>query len=236
VVTDVLAAVRAVMHDGRRAALATQVDGPTPGVTGLVDESGRAIAGKPLPAPVVARVAEVLSTAAPVVVTGDAQTWFLEPVLPRPRLIVFGAIAAADALVPMAAAAGYSVTVVDEREWLARSERYPAAERVVCGRAAQVLESLAVDASTCAVSFLHEARLEDELLVALLTGPARYVGSMGSRRSTAAKRLRLATAGVGSEALDRLYAPIGLDIGSRTPQEIAVAILAEIVASGRGGR
>jgi len=155
-------------------------------------------------------------------------------VLPPPRLIVLGAIAAADALVPMAAAAGFAVHVIDTREWLADVARFPQAASVRCGTPADMLREVGLDSATSIVSFLHEARLEDEVLVEALGSSAGYVGSMGSAKNTEAKRLRLADAGVEAPRLERLHAPIGLSIGSRTPQEMAVAVLAQVVAVGRG--
>ena len=153
-------------------------------------------------------------------------------VLPAPRLVVLGAISVADALVPMAAAAGFSVIVIDTRDWLARPERYPAATEVRCGTPVDEMLSVGLDAATAVVSLLHEPRLEDDVLEAALRGPAGFVGSMGSAKTSSAKRDRLKERGI--ENLDRLRAPIGLRIGARTPHEIAVAVLAEIVAVRRG--
>jgi xanthine dehydrogenase accessory factor len=124
--------------------------------------------------------------------------------------------------------------VVDPRPWLATSDRHPAASEVHCGEPSEVLEGIQIDSGTAVVSFLHEERLEDPVLRAALVGGAGYVGSMGSRRTTALKRERLLAAGLGDDVVARLHAPIGLDIGSVTPQEIAVAVLGEIVAARRG--
>jgi xanthine dehydrogenase accessory factor len=234
VVTEVLSAVAELVSGGGRGALTTAIEGPLTGVSALVDEFGTPLAGEPPGDAVTSVAARVIETATPTIVTDGEDVWFVEPVRPRPRLIVLGAISVADALVPMARAAGYEVTVIDPRPWLARSERYPEAADVVCGDVAEAFADTAVDAGTVIVSFLHEARLEDEVLIRALAGPARYVGSMGSGKSTEAKRGRLIEAGLAVEQVERLRAPIGLDIGSRSPSEIAVSILAEIVATGRG--
>jgi len=234
-VSKVLAATRALVTAGDRGAMVTAIDGPEPGVTVLLDSSGRLVAGGSEPlAAVVAAAQTVIDNATPEVIEADGVSWFVEPALPPPKLIVLGAIAAADALVPMAAAAGFAVHVIDTREWLADDARFPEGTSVRCGAPLDMLRAVGIDSATSIVSFLHEGRLEDPVLVEALRSPARYVGSMGSGKSTAAKRKRLAGAGIESGLLERLHAPIGLRIGSRTPQEMAVAVLAEVVAVGRG--
>lgn len=229
--SDTLQAIRDLVAAGRTGALVTPLDGSA---ATLVDADGAVLAGLPLdpgPAQLAATVGRV---GEPRLLEEDGRSWFVEPVGPPPRLLVFGAIAVADALVPMAAAAGFAVEVIDPRPWLATAERHPHATRVHCGDPGDVVGALPIDAGTAVVSFLHEPHLEDPVLVAGLVGGAGYVGAMGSRRTTAAKLERLAAAGLDQTVLDRLHAPIGVDIGSVTPQEIAVAVLAEIVAARHG--
>ena len=234
VVSEILAAARALTAEGDRGAMATLLDGPEAGRVVLVDGTGVLLQGHDLPAAVAALVPTVLEQGKPRVAEADGTNWFIEPVLPPPKLIVLGAIAAADALVPMAIAAGYAVHVIDTREWLADEARFPGAASVRCGVPIEKLQEIGVDVATSVVSFLHDARLEDEVLIESLSRPARYTGSMGSGKNSSAKRERLAAAGVDPTLLERLCAPIGLSIGSRTPQEVAVAVLAEVVAVGRG--
>ncbi len=233
-VSDVLAAVRDLVANGRRGALATAISGPDAGTAVLMDTTGEVLEGDSPSPEIVASAVTVAGSGTPITNEVAGVTWFVEPVLPAPRLIVLGAIAIADALVPMAIAGGFAVHVVDMRDWLATPDRYPGAASVRCGVPIEMLEAVGMDEATSVVSFLHEPRLEDPVLMAALQSPARYVGSMGSRRTTAAKRDRLAEAGLAPAAIESLHAPIGLDIGSRTPQEIAVSVLAEVVAAGRG--
>ena len=234
-VSKVLAATSGLVAAGDRGVMATAIDGPEPGMIVLLDSSGRLVAGgSEPPAAVVAVAQTVLDNGTPEVIEADGVSWFVEPVLPPPKLIVLGAIAAADALVPMATAAGFAVHVIDTREWLADDARFPEGTAVHCGAPLDMLRNVGIDSATSIVSFLHEGRLEDPVLLEALRSPARYVGSMGSGKSTAAKRERLADAGIEPRLLARLHAPIGLRIGSRTPQEMAVAVLAEVVAVGRG--
>jgi xanthine dehydrogenase accessory factor len=224
-------ALRALADEGGRGAHITNLDEAEGAV---LASDGALLGGVAPPATVVDSVVDVLATGRPTVVEVDGSEWFVEPVLPPPRLLVFGAIAVADALVPMAAAAGFDVEVVDPRPWLATAERHPSATAVHCGEPIEVLRGLSIDAGTAVVSFLHEERLEDPVLRAALEGAAGYVGSMGSRRTTALKRERLLASGLDESVVARLHAPIGLDIAAVSPEEIAVAVLAEIVAVRRG--
>ncbi len=234
-VSAVLTAVSALVATGDRGVMATVIDGPESGRMILLDASGwLATDTREPPDVIVSATSSVLEAGSPLILEVDGASWFLEPVTPAPKLVVLGAIAAADALVPMAAAAGFSVHVIDIREWLAEITRFPGATSVHCGNPLNMLRTVGVDSATSVVSFLHEARLEDPVLVEALQGPARYVGSMGSGKNSAAKRKRLAAIGVESDIVARLHAPIGLRIGSRSPQEMAVAVLAEVVAAGRG--
>jgi xanthine dehydrogenase accessory factor len=234
VVAEVLAAVRLLIAAGDRGSLITAVSGSEQGECALLDADGRVVAGMSLPADVVAAAAPALDRRTPQLIEIDGESWFVEPVMPPPKLIVLGAIAVAEALAPMATAAGYAVHVIDTRDWLATEEKFPTAVSVRCGTPLDMLREVGIDAATSIVSFLHEARLEDEVLIESLRNPIRYVGSMGSSKTTAAKRSRLSAAGLDDASLERLRAPIGLAIGSRTPQEIAVSVLAEVVAVGRG--
>jgi xanthine dehydrogenase accessory factor len=187
-----------------------------------------------LPTDVVAAAAVVLDRGTPQTIESEGESWFVEPVTPPPKLIVLGAIAVAEALAPMATAAGYAVHVIDTRDWLATEAKFPSAVSVRCGTPLEMLREVGIDTATSVVSFLHEARLEDEVLIESLRSPARYVGSMGSNKTTEAKRSRLSAAGLDDVSSERLRAPIGLSIGSRSSQEIAVSVLAEVVAVGRG--
>lgn len=224
-----------LIAEGKCGVMVTRLTGPAAGDLTVIDDSGRGLMpGPSLPDEVSGLVRSVLRHATPRLLEAGGDRWFVEPILPMPRLIVCGAIAVAEHLVPLAATAGWSVEVVDMRPWLATPDRFPDAAAVHCGTPIEVVRHLPIDASTSVVSFLHEPRLEDPVLAHALCGPARYVGAMGSRRTTAAKRERLREGGLSDDQVGRLHAPIGLAIGALTPREIAVAVLAEMVASMRG--
>jgi xanthine dehydrogenase accessory factor len=157
----------------------------------------------------------------------------LEPHLPPLRLVIVGAVHVAQPLAEMAGLAGFAVTIVDPRRAFATAARFPGQALVVGWPDAAVTE-LAPDVRTAVVTLTHDPKLDDPALVAALASPAFYVGCLGSTKTHAARRTRLGERGVAAAALDRLHGPIGLRIGARTPAEIAVSILAEIVAALRG--
>ena len=218
-------------------ALATVVAGPGEGSHGLFDRERGLVAGD-LPASLAAAVGKdvaALVDAEQSRVQGYGESRvFLETLAPLPRLLLFGAGHSAEALAPLAAAAGFRVTVCDPRSGLARPERYPAAAEVRHGWPDEVVPGLDLDRRTYAAVLAHDPRIEDPLLPLLLASPARYIGVLGSRRTHAARLERLAAAGWPPEQLARLRGPIGLDIGAATPEEVAVAIVAEMVAARRG--
>ena len=151
---------------------------------------------------------------------------------PAPRLVLIGAVHVAQALAPMARLAGLDVTIIDPRSAFADAARFPDT-RLVIQWPQDALKAEPLD-EYCAVALLtHDPRIDDPALFAALAAGCRYIGALGSHRTHAARCERLAAAGR-VEAASRIHAPIGLDIGAETPAEIAVAILAEVVATMRG--
>ena len=156
------------------------------------------------------------------------------PLLPRPRMYVFGAVTHAAALAEAGRMLGYYVTVSDARARFVTSERIPQADELVVGWPDEVLRDAPVDERTAICVLTHDRKLDVPALKAALASPAGYIGAMGSKRTTEARAAALREEGVGDEDLARIRAPIGLDIGSRTPAEVAVAVAAEIVSVRRG--
>ena len=165
---------------------------------------------------------------------------FVDTVAPPPRLIVVGAVDFAGALCRMARAAGWRPYVVDPRGRFATPERFPDAEDIVVAWPSKAFAALGgIDRATYIAVLTHDPKLDDDALTAALDSEAPYIGAMGSRRAQAARRERLLAAGVPEGKLDRVAAPIGLDLGGLTSEETALSIMAEIVAfrNGReGGR
>jgi xanthine dehydrogenase accessory factor len=160
---------------------------------------------------------------------------FVDVTFPPPRLIVFGAVDFAAALCRIAAATGWRSFVVDPRARFAYAERFPDAEEVVAAWPEEALQRLGgADRATALAVLTHDPKLDDAALVLALRSDAGYIGAMGSRRAQAARRERLLALGVDEAELERIAAPIGLDIGGLTAEETALSIMSEIVAVRRG--
>jgi xanthine dehydrogenase accessory factor len=160
---------------------------------------------------------------------------FVQSYATPPRMIVFGAIDFAGAVARIGRFLGYHVTVCDARGVFATRKRFPDADELVVDWPHRYLAGTPVDERTVLCVLTHDPKFDIPLLEVALRTPARYVGVMGSRRTNEDRMRRLREAGVREEALARLAAPIGLDLGARTPEETAVAIAAEIIARSWGG-
>ncbi|WP_432031190.1 XdhC family protein [Streptomyces antibioticus] len=166
---------------------------------------------------------------------GVPLTVLVESAVPPPRMIVFGAIDFASALVRVGKFLGHHVTVCDARPVFATSARFPEADEIVVDWPHRYLERTRVDARTVLCVLTHDAKFDVPLLRLALRLPVAYVGAMGSRRTHLDRNERLREVGVTELELARLRSPIGLDLGARTPEETALSIAAEIVANRRGG-
>jgi xanthine dehydrogenase accessory factor len=158
--------------------------------------------------------------------------------LPPPRLAIVGGVHIAVELARLAKGIGYEVAVVDPRTAFATKDRFPEADRLVHEWPDDGLRSVGLTAGTAVAVLSHDPKLDDPALLVALRSPAFYVGALGSQRTQELRRRRLLEAGVGEAELRRLHGPIGLDLGGRQPAEVALSILAEIVAvrAGRSGR
>ncbi len=154
---------------------------------------------------------------------------FVEPHNPPLRLLIIGAVHIAQPLAQMAALINFSVTVIDPRSAFASEERFPGVERRT-GWPDEELAALDIDSRTGIVALTHDPKIDDPGLCVALSSRAFYIGALGSRKTQAKRRERLADQGLSIAALARIRGPIGLDIGAATPAEIAVAICAQMVA------
>jgi xanthine dehydrogenase accessory factor len=166
---------------------------------------------------------------------GAPLTLLVESSVPPPRMIVFGAIDFASALVRVGKFLNYRVTVCDARPVFATAARFPDADEIVVEWPHTYLERTDVDSRTVLCVLTHDAKFDVPLLRLALKLPVAYVGAMGSRRTHLDRNERLREVGVTDMELARLRSPIGLDLGARTPEETALSIAAEIVANRRGG-
>ncbi len=159
-----------------------------------------------------------------------ASELFLEVTAPAPSLVIVGGVHIAVALCPLAKRLGYRVVIVDPRPAFGTAERFPEADRIVSEWPDDALVQLGLTSGTAVATLTHDPKLDDPALRVALASPAFYVGALGSKRTQEKRRARLAEAGLTEEQIGRLHAPIGLDLGGRSPEEIALAVMAQIVA------
>jgi len=152
---------------------------------------------------------------------------------PPLRLVIVGAVHIAQALVPMARLAGYDPVVVDPRDAFASDARFPG---VTLARdwPDEALAAIGLDGRTAVVTLTHDSKLDDPAIIAALRSDVFYLGCLGSSRTHAKRVDRLRAAGLGDADLARIHAPVGLNIGARSPSEIAVAVMAQITLALRG--
>jgi xanthine dehydrogenase accessory factor len=166
---------------------------------------------------------------------GDEVAVFVASYAPPPRMIVFGAIDFAAAVARIGSFLGYRVTVCDARPTFATKRRFPDADEVIVAWPHKYLAKTEVDSRTVVCVLTHDPKFDVPLLEIALRLPLAYVGAMGSRRTNEDRLTQLRERGLGEDELSRLHAPIGLDVGARTPEETAVSVAAELVAARWGG-
>jgi xanthine dehydrogenase accessory factor len=167
-------------------------------------------------------------------VTLDGEPWFIHPHNPPLRLVVVGAVHIAQALVPMAVRLGFAVTVVDPRRAFATEERFEGGVTLVTDWPDEAMDALRPDSRTAIVTLTHDPKLDDPALDRALKSRAFYIGALGSRRTHARRVARLKEMGFDDAAIARIHTPVGLSIEAVTAPEIALSILAEVVAVRRG--
>jgi xanthine dehydrogenase accessory factor len=166
-------------------------------------------------------------------VLDDETELFLEYIAPAPALIVVGGVHITVALVSLAKTLGFRTVLIDPRSVWANAERFPAIDHMIQVWPQDAFREVKITASTAIVMLTHDPKLDDPALKIALNSPAFYVGALGSRTTNLKRRERLLRDGLTDGQWSRLHAPIGLDIGAETPEEIALAILAEVVEAYR---
>lgn len=223
-----------IARGGGRAALVTAMKGPRAGARILVrvDGSSEGTLGDPeLDAEAQSHAQELIWTEQSEM-RGDL---FVDISAPAPRIVIFGAVEYADHLSRLAKAAGWRAYVVDPRGRFATAERFPEAEEVIAGWPDKAFEQIGEpDPATYIAVLTHDPKLDDAALLVALRSEAPYIGAMGSTRAQKERRERLLAAGVADEELERISAPIGLDLGATSAQETALSIMAEVAAVRHG--
>ena len=162
---------------------------------------------------------------------------YVESTPSPPTLLIIGAVHAGQALCMFAKAMGFDVIVVDAREKLATRERFPQADQIIVAWPDEAMAQLEVRPNWFIAILTHDPKFDEPAISSALQTPARYIGAIGSRKTSADRRQRLRDLGISDEDLERVRGPIGLDIGAASPEEMAISILGEIIAmrNGRGG-
>lgn len=228
----VIEAVKQLVAEERLGALATVVEGPEIGTKAVIDFDTGFVAGE-MPAEV---ADDVLADARALMAQEQNRTLqygeravFVETVAPPPHLVIFGAVHIAQPLSTMAKQLGFHVTISDARGAFTTPERFPDADRVLVGWPDALKDDIELDRRTYVVLLSHDARFEDPVLPWVLESPVKYIGAMGSRKTSAKRVERLLGQGYSDEQAARIHGPVGLDIGAETPAETAISILAEII-------
>ncbi len=221
--TSLVPALDEAVREDRPAALTMTASGESAGAQRLHDGAD-------------GPVARLLARGESALVDLDGTPVFVHALAPRPALYIFGAIDHAAALARVGKLLGYRVTVCDARARFVTPERFPQADELVVEWPDRFLRSAPVDETTAICVLTHDEKFDVPALVAALETPAAYIGAMGSKVTTADREERLRAEGVGDAGIARIHAPIGLAIGARSPEEVAVAIGAEIVEATAAAR
>ena len=240
---ELAARIGRLLRQEQAAVLATVVEGPDDllGKKLFMEENGETSGDldEALTDTVRERAAQALAAGQPRRMTVTTETssleLFLDVILPPPTLIMVGGVHIAIALAKMARALNYRTVIVDPRRAFGSEERFPDVDELIQKWPQEAFANLALTQSTAVTMLTHDPKIDDPALKTVLDSPTFYVGALGSSRTHARRRQRLLKDGVPEEKVDRIHAPIGLDIEAQTPEEIAVAIMAEIVAARRKG-
>ena len=218
--------------------IATVIEGPGLGSCARILEDGRVdgtLPAKPVHQAALDALDRETSGTVSIETAGGVATVFLEVYPRQPRLVIFGGVHIAVALVPLAKALGYRTIVADGREVFLTRARFPDADELILAWPDEAFARIGLDRSCYVCILSHDPKFDQPGLLAALRSPAAYVGAIGSKKTQASRRGWLRAQGLSEEAITRLRGPIGLDLGGRQPAETALAILAEMTAVRYGG-
>jgi xanthine dehydrogenase accessory factor len=222
--TETLAALQQARIKRRAVTLATRLSDAAEGLI-YRDATAGDLAGN---AEIVAAARRAMEGGRSETLEIGGQKIFLNVYVPPPRLVIVGAVHIAQTLAPMAAMLEFDVTVVDPRGAWATAARFPGVN-VIQEWADEAFQAMGLDVSTAVVTLTHDPKLDDPALESALKSEAFYIGALGSRRTHAKRKERLAEVGITEETFARVHGPVGLNIGAKSPAEIAVSILGQIV-------
>lgn len=230
--------VTAEVRANRPAATVTIMEGVNAGQKALFDGSGQALYTSPALAPdtceQLAQAAQSRNRSGRAAIA--EQNVMVDLHFPRPHLILIGGVHVAMPLQAFARQIGFRVSVIDPRQVFATEERFPEVDSILHSYPDKALPQLGLDRNTYIAVLTHDPKIDDKALTTALPSPVPYVGVLSSKRTHELRTQRLLEAGLSQEQIDRIHTPIGIDINAQTPEEIALCILAEIVAVRNGAR
>ncbi|MEZ4660695.1 MAG: XdhC/CoxI family protein [Caldilineaceae bacterium] len=240
---ELFATFENAVRKARLVALGTIIDGPNVGAKLLLwpdgsveGDLGNAALNREVAQRAKALMNEQRSARISLSAEGQEYDVFVDVQAPPPKLIVVGAVHIAIHLVAFAKQLGFHTVVVDARSAFATGDRFPHVDELITQWPADALTELGIDESTCIVVLTHDEKLDNPALAVSVNSPAQYIGALGSKKTHARRVEALKAEGATDEEISRIYAPIGIDLGGRKPEEIAVSIIAEIVAVRNGQR
>lgn len=237
---SVFGAIRRAIEDAIPVSAVTIVSGPSAGakLAVLPDTTIGSLGSAELDRWAADRARELLDDERSATLThvadGSTVEVFFESFPPPPTLLIFGAVHVAQALTTFAKHLGFRVIVTDARAKLLTRERFPDADLLIPGWPEDAIAQVPIDRNTYVAILTHDPKFDEPALMGTLGTDARYIGAIGSRKTSADRRQRLVAAGATEEQLARIRGPIGLNIGASTPEEMAISILAEIIAVRHG--
>jgi xanthine dehydrogenase accessory factor len=237
---EIYRALTQAIREEEPVALVTEIQGPNPGAKMLVEEESveGSLKQEELDQAVIAEARKMLSVGEIATryfgpkgeESGDEIEVFVRSFAPPPQMYVFGAVNLASAVVRIGKFLGYRVTLVDARKVFATKERFPEADEIVVQWPDEFLAEAKVNRRTAICILTHDEKFDIPLLKIALKTPAGYIGAMGSRRTHQKRAQTLREEGVSEEDVERIQAPLGLDIGGSDPEEVAIAVAGQIIA------
>lgn len=214
--------------------LSTLIAGPADqlGAQQLTDEKGAKLAATDGALFSALQIKEI-GNQSEIIKLSEGTEFFVNRLSSSPTLVMIGGVHIAVALAELARTLNFRTIIVDPRKAFNTGERFAHADQIIQAWPQKAFEQLPLTAGTAVASLSHDPKIDDPALIAALASEAFYVGALGSTRTQAKRRERLLKAGVSEEALARLHAPIGIEIHAETPEEIALAIMAQVIAAYR---
>ncbi len=222
------------------AVIVTIVSGATPGLRILIvgDAVQGSLGTEALDAAgILAGRAAIQDEKSGVVTLAPEVDAFVDVFPPPPMMVIIGAVHVAQAVVAVARPLGFRVVVVDARQTLATRERFPDVDDLIVAWPDEAYAQLPITRTSAIVILTHDPKFDEPAILGALQTDAGYIGAVGSRKTNVDRRERLLEAGATEQQIARMHGPIGLDIGGGTPEEMAISIVAEIIAvrNGRSG-